>query len=435
MKRRSFLKTSLATGTGFLILPSGLWSQSKNSTMQIAHIGCGRMGRVDMKQALNNGWKKEANARYIAVCDVDSNRMSDARRLIEKYYTDKGESDVQVKEYEDYGEILARDDIDAVVISTPEHWHGIMGVAAANAGKHMYIQKPITYSIPEGKALVEAVRKNNIVLQTGSQQRSSIYFRQVCNIVRNKWLGELKTIEATIPTDKGRAEGDPTQPPAHFNYDKWLGPCEEVPYVESCVHPQKGYKRPGWLQVERNCLGMITGWGSHMYDIAQWGMGTDFDSGPVEITAKGEFPERGHFNVHVKYEAEALYANGVRMISKDGGASVRFIMENGWALCSRNGMKCSDQELLRRQPSDNEISLYHSKNHMFDFLTSAREGTDPVCPVEVGHRSNTICVLHHISMKMGGETVKWDPEKQMPVNQPEVEKRMNVPMRQPYTMA
>lgn len=436
INRRSFLKTSLQSGTAILILPSGLKASSaKNGTLQLAQIGCGRMGRGDMKNAMASGLKPEINARVIAVCDVDAKRLEDARKMVDSFYSDKGQSDVSVTAYGDYREVLARKDIDGLIISTPENWHGLIGVAAANAGKHMYMQKPLTYSIPEGQALVEAVRRNKIVLQVGSQQRSSVYFRQVCTIIRNNWVGNLKEIQVEVPTDKGTATGEPGPPPSHLHYDMWLGPCPDMPYIESRVHPQEGYGRPGWLQVERFCLGMITGWGSHMYDIAQWGMGTDRDSGPVEIQSTGEFPDRGHFDVHVGYNGEARYANGVRLTSKNGSPGVRFITEDGWAYCARGKMDCSDKELLRRKTTDGEVSLYHSNDHMANFLQSARDGKDPICPVEVGHRSNTICVLHHLSMKLGGRKIQWDPIKEEAVGDPEVNTLIQVPMREPYQLS
>ncbi|PXA04588.1 gfo/Idh/MocA family oxidoreductase [Coraliomargarita sinensis] len=433
MKRKTFLKTSLAAGASFTILPSGLWGSSqKNSTMRLAQIGTGRMGQGDMMNALNNGHKSHVNARMVAVCDVDRSRAEDARKKVIRNYENKGESDVDCDLETDFRNILSRDDIDGVVVSTPENWHALIGVAAANAGKHIYLQKPLTYSIPEGKELVKAVRKNNVVLQTGSQQRSSIYFRQICSIIRNNWLGELKKIEVEIPTDKGRADGEATAPPADFNYDMWLGPCPEAPYIESRVHPENNYSRPGWLQVNRYCLGMITGWGSHMYDIAQWGNGTDVDSGPTSIQASGQFPDRGLFDVHVGYEGEAHYGNSVVMTSSNGRPGVKFITEEGWAYCERGGMDCSDKKLLRRKPKKDEVNLYNSSNHMEDFLVSAREGTDPICPVEVGHRSNTICVLHDISMKLGGRKLNWDPTKEEIVGDVEASKLMHVPMRAPY---
>lgn len=392
------------------------------------------MGIGDMKAALGVGLGKSANARMVAVCDPDTMRTANAKEIIEAFHQERNLGSADVKEYSDFRELLARDDIDGVLISTPDHWHGLMGIAAAKAGKHIYLQKPLTYDIRDGQALVKAVRSNQVVLQTGSQQRSSVYFRQICTIIRNNWLGELKRIEVEVPTDQGRADGEPTDPPPNLDYDLWLGPCPEVPYVESRVHPQRGYSRPGWLQVERHCRGMITGWGAHMYDIAQWAMGADEDSGPVEISAKGDFPDRGRFNVHVGYEGEARYANGVVLTSRNGSPGVKFITGNGWATCKRGGMDCSDKDLLRRKPADGEVALYHSRNHMGDFMTSARAGKDPICPVEVGHRSNSVCVLHHISMKLDGRAIKWVPAKETAVGDEEVTAMLDTPMREPWSL-
>ncbi|MFU8892994.1 MAG: Gfo/Idh/MocA family protein [Luteolibacter sp.] len=433
MKRRKFLTNTLTVGAALAILPSGTGASTKsNSTLRLAQIGCGRMGRGDMTNAMGSGIREEFNARIVACCDVDANRTKSAGEMVEKFYRERGEEKVNVTLHGDYREIIARDDIDGVIISTPENWHAIMGVAAANAKKHMYVQKPLTYSIPEGRALVDAVRKNNIVLQTGSQQRSSIHFRQVCTIIRNGWLGKLQRIEVEVPTDSGRADGQPGPAPAHLDFDKWLGPCPEVPYIESMVHPDQGFGRPGWLQVEQYCLGMITGWGSHMYDIAQWGIGDD--QFPVEFQATGEFPDRGHFNVHVGYQGEARYANGVVMTSKNGNPGVRFITEDGWAYCQRGKMECSDPQLLRRQPTDSEISLYNSGNHMGDFLSSVHQGKDPICPVEIGHNSNAICVLHHLSMKLGGRKLKWDAATERIIGDDEAHARLTIPMRAPYVL-
>lgn len=423
MKRRQFLSRSLQAGAALTILPSrALAGTSKNSTLQLAQIGCGRMGRGDMTNAMGGGAKAAFNARVVACCDVDANRTASAVDKVRKFYQERGEQSVEIAQCGDYRELLDRKDIDGFIISTPEHWHGRMGVAAAAAGKHMYMQKPLTYTIPEGRALVDAVRANKVILQTGSQQRSSIYFRQVCTIIRNGWLGELRRIEVEVPTDGGRADGEPGPAPDHLDYEQWLGPCPRVPYIESRVHPEKGFGRPGWLQVEQYCLGMITGWGSHMYDIAQWATG-DREL-PVEVSATGQFPDRGLFDVHVGYQGEARYANGVVMTSKNGNAGVRFITENGWAYCARGKMDCSDRELLRRQPTDRETSLYASNSHMEDFLAAIRNGSDPVCPVEVGHHSNTICVLHHLSMKLGGRKLAWDAAKEQITNDAEANARL-----------
>lgn len=434
MKRRTFLKSSLAAGASTLILPSRMWAgPSKNDTLQLGVIGTGRMGLGDMGSAMSLGMRPEVNARVVAVCDVDSNRAAAAKARVEKFYQNEGESDIDVKAYGDFRELLARDDIDGVIISTSEHWHALIAIAAANAGKHMHIQKPLTYSIPEGQALIKAVRRNKVVLQTGSQQRSSTRFRQVCTIIRNNWLGKLKEMDVRVMKDHGTASAEPMPVPPNLDYEMWLGPIEEVPYTEARVHPQSGYSRPGWLQVQRTCLGMITGWGSHMYDTAQWAIGMD-DSGPVEVNCVGEFPDRGLWDVHVGYEGEAFYENGVRMISSAGAPGVRFTTEDGWAYVTRGKMECSDPTLLRRKPTDDEISLYESRNQMEDFLLSARAGKDPICPVEIGHRSNTICVLHHISMKLDGRKIKWDPVKEEIVGDNEAAAMIDVPMRSPWTI-
>lgn len=416
-----------------MILPSRLLgADAPGNAMRIASIGTGRMGLGDMKNAMGAGLK--ANAQVVAVCDVDSKRAANAKKVVEDFYKSRKMAVGEVKAYTDYRELLKRNDIDAVTISTPDHWHALIAIAAAKAGKHIYIQKPFTYTITEGQKLVEAVRANKITLQTGSQQRSSVYFRQVCTIIRNNWMGKLKSIEVGIPTDSGTGKDVPMEVPANLNYDLWLGPAAMEDYTEQRVHPQKGFSRPGWLQIERYCRGMITGWGAHMYDIAQWGNGTDVDSGPVEISSKGDFPDRGLFDVHVGYSGSAKYANGVVLTSKNGSAGVKFVTEDGSAYCSRGGFKCSDQDLLRRKPKDGEVVLYESKDHMLDFLTSARAGKDPACPAEVGHRSNTVCVLHHISMKLGGRTIKWDPKAEKVIGDPEAHAMIGIPFRKPWTL-
>jgi predicted dehydrogenase len=432
--RRHFLKTAIVASSAPLILRSGLLgAEAPSKVMRVASIGTGRMGLADMKNALGAGIKAGANARVVAVCDCDSKRATHAAEIVRKFNSERNLTH-GVEIYGDYRTLLARTDIDAVTISTPDHTHAIIAIEAAKAGKHIYIQKPLTYTVAEGRKLVEAVRRHNVILQTGSQQRSSIYFRQVCTIVRNGWLGKLKSIEVRVPTDKGRANFVAMPVPANLNYDMWSGPAPMIDYTESGIHPQNSFSRPGWLQRERYCRGMITGWGAHMYDIAQWGIGNDTELGPIAVSCKGEFPDRGVFDVHVGYSGTAGYVNGVNVVSSNGSAGVKFIMEGGWAYCARDKMDCSNQELLRRKPTESEVSLYKSTDHMLDFLTSARNGTDPICPVEVGHRTNTVCVLHHISMKLGGRALKWDPVAETILNDPEATAMLDLPARQPWTL-
>ena len=434
ISRRNMLRLAAAAVAAPVVVPSTVFGQNAPSeTMLMGSIGNGRMGHGDMKEAVYRGMK--TNARVVAVCDVDSNRAAHARDAVEGIYTKeygKGKF-TPVKVYGDYHELLARKDIDGVTISTPDHQHAVMAVAAAKAKKDMYIQKPLTYSIGEGKALVKAVRDNKVILQTGSQQRSEVHFRRTCEWVRNGHLGKLQTIEVVVPTDHGTGKNVTMPVPKNLNYDMWLGPRAVAPYTEHRVHPQKDYGRPGWLQIEQYCRGMITGWGAHMYDIAQWALGTDMDSGPVEIQAKADFPTRGLFDVHTNYSAEAMYANGVKMTSKNGSAGVKFTGERGWIRVWRNQFAAEPKTLLREKIAEDGIHLPVSVNHMLNFLESMRKHEDPIAPVEAGHRSNSVCVLHHIAMKLGRK-LKWDPKAEQFINDAAANKMLDYSHRKPYTV-
>jgi predicted dehydrogenase len=356
----------------------------------------------------------------LAVCDLDINRANHAKNVLTKKYRDKTSVDV----YQDYRELLDRDDIDGVIIVTPDHQHAGPAIAAANAKKDIYLEKPLTYTIAEGQKLVAAVRKNEVIFQTGTMQRSSHYFRMTCELVRNGRIGKLHTVHVTIPTDKGRGNPQPMPVPENLDYNMWLGPAPDAPYTEDRVHPQKGFGRPGWLQIRDYCYGMITGWGAHMYDIAQWGLGTDKDSGPINVKAQGDFPDRGLFNVHVGFKAEAMYANGIKMTSENGNPGVKFVGDEGWIFVHRGGFNAHDRNIFREKIGDDEIHLYKSNNHMSDFLNSIKTRKDPICPVEVGHRSNSVCILHHISMRLGRK-LTWDPKAEKFKNDDEANKMLD----------
>jgi predicted dehydrogenase len=252
-----------------------------------------------------------------------------------------------------------------------------------------------------------------------------------CELVRNGRIGRLQAIRVWLPEDQGTGNAQPTPVPKNLDYDFWLGPTPQAPYCEDRVHPQMSYERPGWLQVEPYCRGMVTGWGSHMMDIAQWGNGTD-QSGPVSIEATAEFPDRGVFNVHTKFRAEATYANGVRMTMETGDpAGVRFEGERGWIFVQRGEIKASDPEILRWKPGQGEVKLYQSGNHMKDFLSSMRSRKDPAAPVELGHRSNSICVMAHIAMKLGRK-LAWDPAAEKFAGDDEANGLLDYPHRKPW---
>ena len=432
--RRRFLKAAAVSVLAPAIVPSTVFGRTAPSnTILMGCIGVGRQGQGDMQELIYRGL--EVGARVVAVCDVDAHRMEDAQWLVDKIYSlELGKDYTQsCVTYRDFRELLARKDIDGVLIVTPDHWHGPMAIAAAQANKDIYLEKPLTYSVIEGRKLVRAVRRNKRVLQVGSQQRSSTYFLMACEMARNQRIGKLHTIHVWLPQDQGTGDAEPMPVPVNLDYDFWLGPKPQASFTEDRVHPQKSYGRPGWLQVEEYSRGMITGWGSHMNDTAQWGNGTD-DTGPVEIEAKAEFPDRGLFDVHTTFRAEGMYENGVRLIMETGDpAGVRFEGDRGFVFVRRGAIEPSDRKILREKIREDEIKLYRSTNHMKDFLECMRSRKDPVAPVEVGHRSNTICVITHIAMKMGRK-LRWNPKAERFINDEEANRWLDYPHRKPWTM-
>ncbi|HPA17573.1 MAG TPA: Gfo/Idh/MocA family oxidoreductase [Verrucomicrobiae bacterium] len=439
--RRSFLKSALAAGIAPMFAPARFFGQDAPSNLvRFGCIGVGRQGQTDMKQLMTQG--ADIGVRVVAVCDFDSKRAKDAKSLVEKFNGEKfgAGAPKSCDVYRDFRELLARKDIDGVTIVTPDHWHAIPAIAAVNAGKDVYLEKPLTYSHAEGVKLVEAVRRNKRILQVGSQQRSDQHFRMACEFALNGRLGKIHTIRAVMPSDKGTGDPTPMQVPENLDYESWLGPTPEVPYTEHRVHPQKDYGRPGWLQIEAYCRGMITGWGAHMNDIAQWGNGAD-GTGPVEIQGTGEFPKRGIFDVHTNFHAEATYANGVRLIMETTGlseesgknAGVWFEGDKGRIFVARGKIQAEPADLVRDRIKDGEIRLYESKNHMLNFLECIRSRKDPVAPVEVGHRSNTVCILAHIAMKLGRK-LKWDPKAERFVGDDDANGLLDYPHRKPWTI-
>lgn len=439
LTRRRFIRNSAATITAAglpAIVPSYVLGQhSPSNTLRIGAIGVGRMGLGDMQECLAHGLDSSARARIVAVCDVDRLRAEHAGREVERFYAthqpDRRQASIEI--FGDYRQLLAREDIDGVLVATPDHWHAVVAVAAAEAGKDAYVQKPLTYTIAEGRKLVEAVRRNGRILQTGSQQRSSETFRRACELVRNGRIGKLHTIRVLLATDSGVAPSRPGSAPENLNYDMWLGPAPVEPYEEARVHPQHGFGRPGWLQIEPYCRGMITGWGSHMFDIAQWGHGSD-DSGPIEMAATGEFPERGLFNVHTTFHAEGRYADGVKLIAETGDpAGVTFEGDDGTISVGRGHFQAQPSDILHETLGENATRLYSSANHMLNFLQCMRSRRDPVCPVEVGHRSNSLCVITHLAMKLGRK-LRWDPQAECFLDDDAANALLDYAHRAPWTV-
>jgi len=428
LTRRDCLKfVGGVIATPYFVPSSVFGADAPSEQIAIGCIGVGRMGRSDMTQCLNQGLR--TNARVVAVCDVDANRALLAKQLVDDFYTKHLGKSLDCRMVKDYRNLIEREDIDGVTISTPDHWHALNAIAAAEAGKDIYLQKPLTYSIAEGRKLVGAVRSNKRILQVGTQHRSSRSFQYVCQLALDGRVGKLREIHVVLPPDKGRGKPTPMPVPSNLDYDVWLGPAAEAPYTQDRVHPQNGFSRPGWLQIESHSRGMITGWGAHMNDVAQWGAGLQ-DTGPVEVKASGEFPDRGLFNVHTTFHAEATYANGLKLIMDSGSAGVKFVGDQGWVHVTRHKIKSNPPEIVDQSI---QIDEQESDRHMLNFLQCMRTRQDPVAPVNVGQRSNTVCVITHIAMKLGRK-LKWDPDAEQFVGDDEANRWLDYPHREPWSV-
>ncbi len=429
--RRQFLSTTVA-GSAALMMPTFIpktflfgAGTPPSRTINVAQIGCGRMGMEDLR-----GTMAHDLSRMVAVCDLDEKRVNLARREVEQFYRAKGEQQIEVMAYRDYREVLARPDIDAVIVTPPDHWHAIIAVEAALAGKDIYVQKPITYDIAESIALRTAVRAKGRILQTGSQQRSSEpwnTFRMASEAVRNGRIGTLRTIRIGIGQDQPRGRRPAAElVPATFNFDSWLGPAPQQSYMEERVHPQTGYGRPGWITTEDFGLGMITNWGAHHIDIAHWAMGMEL-SGPRTIEGSAAFMTDDVWTVHHTYHVEMVYPNGVRVILDQSFPNgLRFEGTDGWVFCARgaaqvtssdpgaasqaNGPRALDAShpaVLTAPYGARDVRWPVSTNHYRNWLEAIASRTDPIAPVDQAVRSLQACAAAWIGMKLG-RPLTWD---------------------------
>jgi predicted dehydrogenase len=414
------------------IIPSRvLGAEAPSKTIQVGQIGFGRIGKsMDVP-----GIMKCKGVKYVALADLDTQRMALGKAFLDAYYATQKTS-VDLKTYQDYREVLARSDVDAVAISTPDHWHSQPAVEAAFAGKDVYMQKPAALTIAEGRLFSNAMRENNRVFLLGSQQRSSEQFHRACELVRNGRLGKISLIEIGLPGDPAGGRRDEMPVPPNLNYEMWLGSTPQVYYTEDRVHAQKDAalgSRPGWLRCEQFGAGMITGWGSHHLDIAHWAMGWE-STGPVAIEGKGEFHTGGLWDVHGAYDVSLAYADGTRMRVWDKFPNgVRFIGEKGWIFVSRGAAKmtasdptapgkplkaldASDPKLLDGVIGADEVHLYkHRGNHHQNWIDCIRTRAETIVPAETAHRSCSACLLSHIGMKLGRK-LAWDPAEEKFVN-------------------
>lgn len=390
-------------------------------------IGTGGKGTNNMQTFL-----KFPDVQVVAVCDVDSKHVDRAKAEVDKRYGNK-----DCKTYKDFRELCARKDIDAVSIGTPDHWHALNTIAAANAGKDIYCEKPLANSVGEGRAMVEAVKKNKVVLQCGSHERSTTNVRFACELVRNGRIGQVKIVEINLPCSDDHhkkaqelsKQSPPEIPvPEGFDYDFWLGHTPKVPYNE--------YRTHFWWRFNlRYGGGEMTDRGAHVIDLAQLGLNLDH-TGPTEIKARGKHAKGALFDAFFDYTFENVFANGVRYIgSTKGPRGLKFIGSEGWIFIHVHGgkLEAKPATLLSPTTRPDQVFLGRSRSHHYNFIEAVKRRVDPFAPAEAAHRTASICHLNNIGMVLARD-LKWDPKKERFINDDEANAMLTPKMRPPWRL-
>ena len=421
--RRGFLKSGIAAGA-LLALPKSVYhaallaEEKPSERVRVGCIGLGGQGKGNMKAI---------QANVVAICDVDDGHLAEAGKLVEAA---KGKAET----FRDYRKLLASKEVDAVLISTPDHWHALQTIHACAAGKDVYCEKPLTLVIAEGRAMVNAARDHKRIVQTGSQQRSDAKFRQTCELVRGGTIGKIHTVKVGLPGPNFKAPGIPDgKIPDGLNYDLWLGPAPERAYNEKRVH----YLFRFFWDYSG---GQQTNFGAHHLDIAQWGLGTD-DTGPTKIEGQATFNKDKWFETPETAHVTYTYANGIKMLCSLGtgkdayAAGTTFEGDKGTIFVTRGKMEMTtagEKVDAAKLPSA-EVKLYASGNHHKNWLECIKSRKPPICDVEIGHRSATVCHLGNIALRTGAAIV-WDPAKEEIVGNAEAAKMVTKIYRKPWKL-
>ncbi len=424
LNRRQFIKQVAGTTAAAMvfpyIVPASALGRAGNAApsekITLGFIGTGKQSKHLMRSFLNS-----PGTHVVAGCDVDKLKLERGKKIVEDHYAGKnGGSYKGCDTYGDFRDLLARDDIDAVVISTPDHWHAITVIQSAEAGKDIYCEKPLSQTIAEARAMVNAVRRYGRVFQTGSMQRSDWHFRLGCELVLNGYIGELKHVTVGVG---GPAANPPlpAQPvPDYLDWNMWLGPAQWRTY-HSELSPHLSWDGfPHWRNNSRFGGGGMTDWGAHHFDIAQWGMGMD-ESGPVEI-----IPPDGKDYKVLTYK----YASGVTM-TRDKANGVLFTGTKGEVETNRGHLRTVPENLKNKQLDPNEIHLYECRNHYTDWLDAVRKRSKPICDIETGCRSVSVCHLGNIAYRLG-RPLKWNPKGEEFVGDAGANRLLSRPMRSPW---
>lgn len=428
--RRDFVKKSATAVVGAFVLPHiipssalGMGGQKAPSNrIVMGQIGTGSQGMSNMRDFI----QLKNQVQFVALCDVDAKRLSDAKDLVDKTNKNK-----DCRTYGDFREFLDKEKLDAVSIALPDHWHGIIYTETVNKKVDVYGEKPICRTINDGKIIVNAVKKNNIIWQTGSWQRSEENFRRGSELVINGRVGKIKLIEVGLP-DGSRGIGTPPvqEIPKELDWEMWLGPALKVPF--------RGVYHWNWRWILDYSGGQLTDWAGHHIDIANWGAGLEH-TGPVEIAGEGVYPVEGIYNVPVEYDFLCKYANGIEMRVAN---SSRFLMgmgttwygDLGWIHVDRGGrITASDSKILEEKIGDKEIHLYKSENHWQNFIDSVRSRKPAIAPIEVAYRAISVALLGEIAMTTG-QKIQWDPEKEEIIGNPAASRLLSLPYRKPWVV-
>lgn len=409
--RRGFLAGASATMVAPWIVPASCFGANERITL--GFIGVGGQGRGNL-----SGFLKKANV--AAVCDLDNRHAAEAVKIVEK---SGGSCEVT----SDYRRLLERKDIDAVVVSTPDHWHALPTIHACRAGKDVYCEKPLSLTIAEGRAMVSAARENARIVQTGSQQRSAENFRKACELVRSGAIGKVR--EVLVGIAESNFKGPPVadgNPPAELDYNTWLGPAPVRPYNDKRVH----YNFRFFWDYSG---GQMTNWGAHHIDIAQWGLGMD-ESGPVSVEGTAGFHPEKWYEVTMSCRLTYTYADGVKMIvgqqQSDIPGGTTFIGEKGRIFVNRGVLKAEPNELLE---APRTVSLDASSDHHGNFLDSIKTRKRPICDVETGHRTATACHLGNIVARLGRK-IHWDAKAERITGDTEAAAMLSRTNREPWTL-
>ena len=437
MNRKEFIKRSgMATLSGLIIptiVPSSVFG--KNAPSNRITIGMIGVGRQAVSANLEDGFLKLGNCQVIAINDVDSWRMGNAAKVINDYYSSKtGSRYSGVKSYDDYRELIANKSVDAVMISTPDHWHAPAGIAAALAGKHVSVEKALSVSYSYSKALIEAVKMKGVANRLDSEFRSLESFWKTIEIVHNGVIGKLINVKVGVPAElSGSALGAQSEMevPKELNYDMWLGPAFPAPYTRNRVHDCNTIEtRPGWLRNEDYSNGMIVNWGAHLCDIALWGMRKEYEL-PISVAGTGSF-SKGLWNSIESFNLNYKYADGLTMNYIIDQPYVKFEGDKGWIkITYPDKMEVSDPQILKYKPGPNDISYKDTLTDKADFLHAIATGNKAFEPLEVGHNVYFTTLMGLIAIKQGTE-LNWDNKAMKFKNNSAADAMLNRPFREKW---